>query len=622
MLQECSKARRTPRFFAGYVRMILAIEFLSAAILVVEVALVLLGVVTRYFFHYPLVWVDEVISASFLWLIMLGAAVALARGEHLRLTTIVSKFSRETKMLCETLSIGVALLFLIALWIPSFDYSVEEIDITTAALGISNAWRTSGIWVGISLMLTIALYRMLTETSSGRVFAVLAILVTASMTIWLLKPIILTIGNYNLLVFFCGIVGTCVVVGVPIGFAFGIATVAYLSTTTHVPLMVIVSRLDEGVSNVILLAVPAFVLLGMLIEITGMARAMMGFLFALLAHVRGGLSYVLLAAMYVISGISGSKAADMAAVAPVLFPEMKKWGVPEGEMGALLSASAAMSETIPPSLVLIAIGSVTSVSIAALFTGGLLPALVLALALAFLCRLRASSDRTERPQRASLSAVAYTFVVGLPALALPFVMRVSIVEGIATATEVSTIGIAYVVLVGLIVYRKFDYRRLFPILVDTAVLSGAVLFIIGSATAMGWALTQSGFSRQLVQVMTNLPGGAPVFLASSIVAFIILGSLLEGIPAVVLFGPMLFPVAKAVGIHEVHYAMVAILAMGIGLFAPPFGIGFYAACAIGKVDANEAMRCVWPYLGALFIGLIVVAAFPWLSIGLLPTGVR
>jgi TRAP-type C4-dicarboxylate transport system permease large subunit len=178
------------------------------------------------------------------------------------------------------------------------------------------------------------------------------------------------------------------------------------------------------------------------------------------------------------------------------------------------------------------------------------------------------------------------------------------------------------VLVGLIVYRKFDYRRLFPILVDTAVLSGAVLFIIGSATAMGWALTQSGFSRQLVQVMTNLPGGAPVFLASSIVAFIILGSLLEGIPAVVLFGPMLFPVAKAVGIHEVHYAMVAILAMGIGLFAPPFGIGFYAACAIGKVDANEAMRCVWPYLGALFIGLIVVAAFPRLSIGLLPAGGR
>jgi TRAP-type C4-dicarboxylate transport system permease large subunit len=134
---------------------------------------------------------------------------------------------------------------------------------------------------------------------------------------------------------------------------------------------------------------------------------------------------------------------------------------------------------------------------------------------------------------------------------------------------------------------------------------------------MAWALTQSGFSRDLAAAMTGLPGGAVTFMIVSIVAFVVLGSVLEGIPAIVLFGPLLFPIARAIGIHEVHYAMVVILAMGIGLFAPPFGVGYYAACAIGRVNPDEGMRPIWPYLLALLVGLLVVAAVPWLSIGFL-----
>ena len=161
--------------------------------------------------------------------------------------------------------------------------------------------------------------------------------------------------------------------GVPIGFAFGTATLAFLMCVTTCRSPSSSPRMDEGMSGLVLLAVPLFVFLGLLIDMTGMARAMVAFLAGLLGHVRGGLYYVLLGAMYLVSGISGSKAADMAAVAPVLFPEMKRRGSNDGEMVSILSASGAMSETIPPSLVLITIGSVTGVSIAALFTGGLLP---------------------------------------------------------------------------------------------------------------------------------------------------------------------------------------------------------------------------------------------------------
>jgi tripartite ATP-independent transporter DctM subunit len=285
---------------------------------------------------------------------------------------------------------------------------------------------------------------------------------------------------------------------------------------------------------------------------------------------------------------------------------------------AVLSASGAMSETIPPSLVLITIGSVTGVSIAALFTGGLLPGAVLALALALVAWKRSRGEAVGA--RARGRVVWRSFWVALPALVLPFVIRTAVVEGVATATEVSTIGIAYAVLVGLLLYRQFEWRRIYPMLLETASLSGAILLIIGTATAMAWALTQSGFSRQLAAYMETAPGGAFGFMMASIVVFVVLGSVLEGIPAIVLFGPLLFPIARELHIHEVHYAMVVILAMGVGLFSPPLGVGYYAACVIGRVSPDAGMRRIWPYMGALVIGLLVVAVVPWFSIGFLKQG--
>jgi tripartite ATP-independent transporter DctM subunit len=391
----------------------------------------------------------------------------------------------------------------------------------------------------------------------------------------------------------------------------------YVMLATSTPEMIVVGRMGEGLSHLILLSVPLFVFLGQLIEMTGMAKAMVAFLASLLGHVKGGLHYVLVGGMYLVSGISGSKAADMAAIAPVLFPEMKKRGAKEGDLVALLSATGAQTETIPPSIVLITIGSVTGVSISALFAGGLLPGLVLAVTLMAVIRARYRHENLSEVRRSSGSEILRSFGVALPALALPFIIRAAVVEGVATATEVSTIGIAYAILAGLLLYRQFDWKRVYPMLVETASLSGSILLIIGAATAMAWGLTQSGFSRTLTEAMKTLPGGAYTFMSVSVLAFIVLGSVLEGIPAIVLFGPLLFPIAQAVGIHEVHYAMVVILSMGIGLFAPPFGVGYYAACAIGRVNPDAGIRPIGAYLLALFIGLVVVAAVPWISTGFL-----
>ncbi|MBN8943527.1 MAG: TRAP transporter large permease subunit [Rhizobiales bacterium] len=593
------------------------VEIPAAILVVAEVVVLFSGIVARYVLHKPLIWSDELASTLFLWLAMLGAVIALRRGEHMRMTALVSRVGPERRGFFDALAVAAGLGFLILIAAPAYHWAFEESFIVTPAMEISNAWRAAAFPIGVGLMIAFSLIRLATRTSLAHSALALALVAAVIVAFWFLGPTLKTLGNLNLLIFFVGVVGVCVFSGVPIVFSFALATFGYLALTTRVPTMTLVGRMDEGMSHLILLAVPLFVFLGLLIEMAGMAKAMVRFLASLLGHVRGGLSYVLIGAMYLVSGISGSKAADMAAVAPALFPEMKARGAKPGDLVALLSATGAQTETIPPSIVLITIGSVTGVSIAALFTGGLVPGLVLAVGLCFVVSRRYRNDDLSQVKRAPVTEILKSFVIALPALALPFLIRAAVVEGVSTATEVSTIGIVYSLIVGLLVYRQFDWSRLGTILIDTASLSGAILIIIGAASAMAWGLTQSGFSRTLVQIMTHLPGGAIGFMAVSIVAFIVLGSVLEGIPAIVLFGPLLFPIAKLVGIHEVHYAMVVVLAMGLGLFAPPFGVGYYAACAIGKVNPDEGIGPIWAYMLALLIGLIVVAAVPWFSIGFL-----
>ncbi|MEN9689060.1 MAG: hypothetical protein RI998_1057 [Pseudomonadota bacterium] len=603
---------------SGPERLLRALAEWPAALLVVaEIAVLSAGVVSRYVLQDPLTWSDELASVLFLWLAMLGAVVAMQRGEHMRLTVFVAKLAPRQRQFVDALVACLTVLFCGLLLGPAWEHVDEQWVILTPALEIPDAWRVAAVLVGLGFMLLQSLLDLWRQDRGRHLAAAVVVVLLLGGLLYAAKPLLMNGGHANLLLFFVVMVALCVAMGLPIAFAFGLSTVAYLFFSTTTPLTIVVSRIDEGMSHLILLSVPLFVFLGAFIAVTGLAKAMVDFLAALIGHLRGGLQYVLLAAMYLVSGISGSKAADMAAVAPALFPEMKQRGAHPGRLVALLAASGAMSETIPPSLVLITIGAVTGVSISALFVGGLVPALVGLLALSVVVYWQARSSEESPVPRAPAAVVWRSLLLALPALALPFVIRSAVVEGVATATEVSTIGILYTLVVGLLVYRQMDWRRMGPMLVETAALSGAILLIIGCATAMAWALTQSGFSRDLVALMTQVPGGATGFMVVSLLVFVVLGSILEGIPAIVLFGPLLFPVARALGIHEVHYAMVVVFAMGLGLFAPPVGVGFYAACAIGKVEPDQALGRIWPYLGALLLALLVIAFVPWVSIGFL-----
>jgi tripartite ATP-independent transporter DctM subunit len=593
------------------------IEFVAAALIVVEVCLLFSGVIARYAFHHPIVWSDELAGSVFLWLGMFGSVIALRKGEHLAFNALSRRVSPKVQVGLRALVLAVVCATLCLLLKPTLEYVEDEAFAVLPNLGVPSSWRVFGIELGVILMLiTVGLQAarrgVFLPTLGGA-----ALVIALGAGLWALGPWLAGIGNLNLFVFFVLIVGAAILIGVPIGFAFGIATLSYLAFTTSTPLSVVINRLDQGMSQPLLLAIPMFIFLGLLIEVTGFARTIIAFLAALMGFVRGGLYYVLLVAMLLVSGISGSKVADMAAVAPGLFPEMRRRGAKDGDLVALLACSAAMADTIPPSIVLITLGSVTGISIASLFTAGLIPALVLAASLAVVTFVQTRSDPPPPDARPNWPLIYKTFLAALPAVALPFVIRWAVVEGVATATEVSTIGIVYALIVGIVLYRPLQWSRFYPVLVETAALSGAILFVIGTATGMAWALTQSGFSSHLASTMTAMSGGAFGFLAITIVVFILLGNILEGIPAILLFAPLLLPVSHAFGINDLHYAMVVVIAMSIGLFAPPFGIGFYAACAIGKVSPDQVIRHMWRYLAALVVGLIVIAAVPWFSTVLL-----
>jgi len=594
-----------------------AVEGAAALLLVAETALLFSGVVARYVFHSPIVWSDELAGAIFLWLSMLGAVIALRRGEHMCFAALADRATPGIRAAVQTLvltSIAITLLLLLR---PALDYVEDESFATMPNLGVPSSWRVLGIVIGLILMLVVVLVQGLKRTRFAHAILAFAIVGVVGGTLWLSSPFLLAIGNLNLIVFFVLLVAVSIAVGIPIAFAFAIATVAYLGLMTHVPLNLVVNRLDQGMSQPLLLAIPMFIFLGLLIELAGLARAMIALLSILLGSVRGGMYYVLLAAMILISGISGSKAADMAAVAPGLFPEMKRRGANDGDLVALLAASAAMADTIPPSLVLITLGSVTGISIASLFAAGLIPALVLAAALSVLVFFRSRKERPIVSAGSENGALLKAFILAFPALVLPFVIRAAVVEGVATATEVSTIGIAYTLFVGMTIYKPINWSKFYPLLVETAALSASILFVIGTANGMAWALTQSGFSSSLTTTMQDVAGGRYGFMAITILVFVLLGNVLEGIPAILLFAPLLLPVSHSFGINDVHYAMVVVIAMSIGLFAPPFGVGFYAACAIGRVAPGAAASHVWRYLAVLTLALMLIAAVPWFSTALL-----
>jgi tripartite ATP-independent transporter DctM subunit len=589
------------------------IEVVCAALMVGIVLLLLGGVTARYVFSRPLGWIDEAVSIAFIWVAMLGAVLAMHRNEHLRLTLFIEKMPQRVREQVHAFALVFIVAFLVCLIGPAIEHIQSEWVVNSPALEIPSGIRVAAIAAGLILMLVvIAAYALKTVSLKHLSVAGVSVIVLIALA-KLFAPQLAQLGLLNILIFLCGLVFLCLVAGVPIAFCFGIGVMSYLAFTGNLPLVVIVGRIDEGMGNIVLVSVPIFVLLGCILDATGMGKAIVDLLASLIGHVKAGMSYVLLASLFIVSGISGSKVSDMATVAPALFPEMRRRGNKQSEMVALLATGAAMADTVPPSIVLIVLGSVAGVSIAGLFESGFFVAMVLLLALLVLARWKARNEQTGHVKRPAMKVVGRLALVAAPALVLPFLIRSAVGGGVATATEVSTIAVLYALLIGHVLYGGIGWRRMYKMLVETASLSGTILLVLGTASAMAWAITQSGIVQQLSVFLTSLPGGWMAFMAVTVVVFLILGCLLEGLPAVLLLAPIMFPIAKKLGINDIHYSMVIVCAMNVGLMMPPIGVGFYIACRIGGAKPDDVIVAIWPYIAALIVGVIVIAAIPSIS---------
>jgi tripartite ATP-independent transporter DctM subunit len=315
-----------------------------------------------------------------------------------------------------------------------------------------------------------------------------------------------------------------------------------------------------------------------------------------------------------VSGLSGSKAADVAAVGTVMRGMLKKQGYSSAEGAAVLAASAVMGETVPPSIAMLILGSVTSISMAGLFIGGLLPAAVIAVCLMILIYVRARRSGITPEARAPWKARLDASIGAILPFLMPLFLFVGILAGIATPTEVSAFAVLYGMFLSIVVYREMNWHSFFRTVVDSVALTGMILFILSAAAGFSWALTVAYVPQRIVELLHGFNDSQEVFLVGSLLLLIVGGSLLEGLPALNILAPLLIPIAGKIGLSELHYGMMLIIAMGVGAFMPPAGVGFYVCCAVARAPLEAASRAMLPYLIVLLIGLLVVTFVPWFTL--------
>ena len=404
------------------------------------------------------------------------------------------------------------------------------------------------------------------------------------------------------------------VIGVPVAVTVGLAGYVGALLAAPVPLAVTVQTILHQVDSFVLLSLPLFILAGALMETGGIARRLVRLAVALVGWVRGGLGMAVVAAEYIFSGISGSTVADVSAVAATTIPGMVRAGYSRELAVAVVSAASAMGILVPPCILMIVIGSVASLSVAALFTAGFLPAVVMAIVLmGYIWRTAGRMGIAAEP-RPTAGELWTAFREALIPLGMPAIIFGGILGGIMTPTEASVMAVLYALVVGLFVYREIKWSDLPRILIDSAVVTASVCFLLGVAAVVAWMLAVAQVPAQVLGAMQAISAGPILFLILTALLFIVLGAVLEGLPAVIILLPTFLPVVKQLNIDLVHFSIVVVAATGIGLFLPPIGVGLFISCGIAGITIDRVIGPMMPYILFLCVGLLFVILFPQITL--------
>jgi len=590
-----------------------AAEVLVVVALIGELALVLANVFARSYFHHSFLWTDEIARLSLSVLAFVGGAVAYCRRDHAFVRIVLDAVPPPVERVCLALG-DIIVLFVVGLTgIASAEFIASSWGERTPILQLPAALIALPLPIGMALLALHAIDNLSrrdlrTACGVGGAFVLVLTIFALTRDLWL--P---WLGGDAAIIVALGLFFVAIFAGVPVGFVLLLATATYLWAADAASFVVLPQTMVNGTGNFILLAVPFFILAGLIMERGGISVRLVRFIHALVGHWRGGLLQVTVASMYVVSGLSGSKPADVAAVGTIMRDQLReRHGAPEG--AAVLAASAIMGETVPPSIAMLIVGSISSVSLAAMFIGGLIPAAVMALCLMALIYLRARLAGTPPAPRASLATIARAGLGAALPLLMPAMLLGGILLGIATPTEVAAFAVIYGLVLAILVYREMSAADVLRVVADTAALTGVLLFIFAAAAAFSWTLTVAYLPQRLVALLGAVGNSTAIFMLGSIVLLIVVGVLLEGLPSLNVVAPLLIPIAGKLGLSEMHYSLVLIIAMGVGGFMPLAGVGFYVCCAIMRCDIERASRATLPYLIMVLIGLLVVAFVPWFAL--------
>jgi len=404
------------------------------------------------------------------------------------------------------------------------------------------------------------------------------------------------------------------ILAVPVAFAVGMAGFLGLWWSGKYPLAIIIQQIFLTADSFVLLAIPLFVLAGALMETGGIAVRLVRFAQALVGWIRGGLAMAVVVAEYIFSGISGSTIADVSAIGATMIPPLTKAGYKPEEAVSVVASASAMGILVPPCILMIIIGAIADVSVAALFAGGFIPALVMAIIIMVYIYLKARRGGMLPSQSLSLRKLGRTFIDALIPLGMPIIIFGGILGGVFTPTEAAAIAVFYAAIVGLFIYREISWSALPGILINSAVMTATVCFLLGTAAVVAWIMAVGQVPVLLAEMLRSLSAGPVVFLLFTALLFIILGAVIEGPAAVVILLPTFLPVVKQFGIDLIHYSIVITAAVGIGLFLPPIGVGLFIACGIAKISMDRVLGPMLPYVIFLCLGLLIVILLPWFTL--------
>ena len=374
------------------------------------------------------------------------------------------------------------------------------------------------------------------------------------------------------------------------------------------------SSLVAGTQHWVLLAIPTFVFAGNLMERCGMSYALVDLARVLVGWVRGGLGMSVVLAEYFFSGISGSTIADVSAIGSMMTPPMLRAGYKPEHAVSLVASATAMGILVPPAIFMIVLAQITDTSVVGIFLGGFIPAAVTAACLMTVIFIQAHRLGWPKDERPTWARFVKAGKASLVPLVVPIVIVLGFFFGVFTATEAGALVAAYAMAAALFYYKNVTWREMMALVYESALLTAAVIFLLAVASIYQFLMGMLGVPRMLGELLGPLQGTPWLFLVAVSLIVIMFGMVLEGLPAAVVLVPVVYPIAKEIGIHPVHFNIVLTAAVGIGLFLPPIGVGLLMALRFANITVGQHFRAYWPYLLSLFVGLLLLILFPEITL--------